>query len=442
MTDIPVRELALDALMEILEEGRFCHIVIGRTLDKYAYLPRQDRAFLKRVTEGTVEYRIRADYILGLYSSVKVSRMKPLIRTLLRMSVYQIFEMDRVPDSAVCNEAVKLAKKRGFRGLAGFVNGILRNISRSKDTITWPDDEIRYSMPAWLIDRWSREYGRETCLRMLEAFAGESRVTVRINSGKKTREEVLHLLEQDGASLIPLYPENGVYILDYSGAPDNLTAFREGLLAIQDLSSSLAGDAAGIREGDLVLDVCGAPGGKALHAAEIMHGTGQVIVRDLSEEKVERIRENIARSGYENVRAEVFDAREFDPDLEGKCDIVIADLPCSGLGVIGRKPDIRYHASEEGIASLAALQREILPVVCRYVKPGGTLVYSTCTTTGEENIDNFRWLVKESGFLPVDITERFPEGLRKETMKEGYVQLLPGTDPCDGFFISVLSRKE
>ena len=171
-------------------------------------------------------------------------------------------------------------------------------------------------------------------------------------------------------------------------------------------------------------------------------GTGQVIVRDLSEEKVERIRENIARSGFENVRAEVFDAREFDPDLEGKCDIVIADLPCSGLGVIGRKPDIRYHASEEGIASLAALQREILPVVCRYVKPGGTLVYSTCTTTGEENIDNFRWLVKESGFLPVDITDRFPEGLRKETMKDGYVQLLPGTDPCDGFFISVLSRKE
>ena len=173
-----------------------------------------------------------------------------------------------------------------------------------------------------------------------------------------------------------------------------------------------------------------------------MHGTGQVIVRDLSEEKVERIRENIARSGYENVRAEVFDAREFDPDLEGKCDIVIADLPCSGLGVIGRKPDIRYHASEEGIASLAALQREILPVVCRYVKPGGTLVYSTCTTTGEENIDNFRWLVKESGFLPVDITDRFPEGLRQETMKDGYVQLLPGTDPCDGFFIAVLSRKE
>ena len=284
--------------------------------------------------------------------------------------------------------------------------------------------------------------GSKTEANLLEAFAGESRVTVRINSGKKTREEVLHLLEQDGASMIPLYPENGVYILDYSGAPDNLTAFREGLLAIQDLSSSLAGDATGIREGDLVLDVCGAPGGKALHAAEIMHGTGQVIVRDLSEEKVERIRENIARSGFENVRAEVFDAREFDPDLEGKCDIVIADLPCSGLGVIGRKPDIRYHASEEGIASLAALQREILPVVCRYVKPGGTLVYSTCTTTGEENIDNFRWLVKESGFLPVDITERFPEGLRKETMKEGYVQLLPGTDPCDGFFISVLSRKE
>ncbi|MCR5370104.1 MAG: 16S rRNA (cytosine(967)-C(5))-methyltransferase RsmB [Clostridium sp.] len=441
MTDISVREIAADALTEILEEGRFCHSVLARTLDKYAFLPRQDRAFLKRLVGGTVECRIRLDYILDSFSSVRVKKMKPFIRTLLRMSVYQIFEMDRVPDSAVCNEAVKLAAKRGFKGLTGFVNGVLRNISRNKDTVVFPTDEIRYSVPAWIIERFTAEYGEDSCRRMLESFSGESRVFIRLNTGKTDRETILRTIREDGADVIPVSGSENMFILAWQDSPERLRAFREGMFTVQDYSSSLAGEAAGIKPGDTVLDVCGAPGGKALHAADILKGTGRVIVRDLTEEKAERIRENIARSGWRNVTAEVRDAEVFDPSMESACDIVIADLPCSGLGVIGRKPDIRYHASPEGIRELAEIQRRILAVVQRYVKPGGTLVYSTCTVTREENTDNFRWFAGEFPFTPVDITERFPEELRRESMKSGFVQLLPGIDPCDGFFISVFRRQ-
>lgn len=440
MTDMPVREIALDALMEILEEGRFCHIVIGRTLDKYAYLDRQDRAFLKRLVEGTVEYRLQEDYVLGQYSRTKPEKMKPLIRTLLRMSVYQIFHMDRVPDSAACNEAVKLAKKRGFQGLSGFVNGVLRSIVRNKENMTWPSDEVRYSVPGWIIAGWERQFGREVCLKMLEACNSESRLVIRMNTGLASPESIRESLEADGAEVFPLCEDGSVCALSWRESPEMLRAFREGLVMVQDLSSSLAGDAAGIREGNLVLDICGAPGGKALHAADILKGSGQVIVRDLTEEKAERIRENIERSGYRNIEAQVWDARIPDPQLKGRCDVVIADLPCSGLGVMGRKPDIRWNASQKGIVDLAALQRQILTAAAEYVKPGGTLVYSTCTITEEENTGNFRWFADMSGFVPVDFTERFPKELRKETMKDGYVQLLPGIDPCDGFFISVLRR--
>ena len=226
--------------------------------------------------------------------------------------------------------------------------------------------------------------------------------------------------------------------MDY---PESLDAFREGLIRIQDLSSSLAGDAAGIKEGDFVLDVCGAPGGKGLHAADLLHGTGQVEIRDVSDYKVSLIKENIARSGCTNVFACAVDAGEFDASMEQKVDVVIADLPCSGLGIIGRKPDIKYNASMDGIRDLAALQRQMLSVVWQYVKPGGVLVYSTCTVNRLENDENRAWFLNEYPFEPVDISGRLGIDFQEDSLKEGYIQLYPGVHPCDGFFISVMKRK-
>ena len=192
------RELALDILMEILEKDGYSHVVLNQALSKYQYLEKSERAFISRVTEGTLEYLIQIDYIINLYSKVKVKKMKPLIRTLLRMSVYQIFYMDRIPDSAVCNEAVKLAVKRKFQGLKGFVNGVLRSIAREKEQIRFPADAIRYSVPEWMIEMWQKSYDVETVRVMLEAFLKDSKLTVRCNLDQASLEEIRKSLENQG----------------------------------------------------------------------------------------------------------------------------------------------------------------------------------------------------------------------------------------------------
>ena len=443
MTKEPaLRELILDILTEVLEKKQYSHIVLSQALSKYQYLEKADRSFIKRVVDGTVEYAIQIDFILNSYSKVKVNKMKPVIRTILRMSVYQILYMDRVPDSAACNEAVKLAEKRGFRGLKGFVNGVLRNISRNKENLTFPSDSVRYSMPEWLIERWTKEYGSDICRRMMESFLKDRPLTARFHVNRVPKEEILRSLAAQGVTAEPFGRDGSVFRLQGVDYLESLEAFRDGSIQIQDFSSSLAGDAAGIREGDSVLDVCGAPGGKGLHAAELLKGTGMVTIRDISGQKTALIRENIERGGYANAKAEVYDALVFDDAWEAKADVVLADLPCSGLGIIGRKPDIKYNMTPEQMEALASLQREILSVVWRYVKPGGTLVYSTCTIDRQENEENREWFLSQFPFEPVDIRGRLGDGFAEESLKDGYIQLLPGVHPCDGFFISVMRRKE
>lgn len=437
-----LREIAAEILKEVLEEGEYSHVALSRALGKYQYLEKQDRSFLKRVVDGTVEYRLQLDYIIESYSRTKLNKMKPFIRTLLRMSAYQIYYMDRVPDSAVCNEAVRLAKKRGFQGLSGFVNGVLRSIVRGKETLAFPDDSIRLSIPAWILERWEKEQGKETALRMAEASLAERPMTVGFYTAHASEAEIRALLEKQEVCAREVLSGSGVYELSGVDYPESLLAFQRGFLRVQDLSSSLAGDAAGLTPGDFVLDVCGAPGGKGLHAAEILRETGMVEIRDVTPRKIAMIEENIARSGCGNARAVLWDARIKDTSMVEQADAVLADLPCSGLGIIGRKPDIKYNASPEGIASLAALQREILSVVWQYVKPGGTLVYSTCTVSREENEENRDWFLEHFPFEPVDLTGRLGSGFSEKSLRDGYIQLLPGIHPCDGFFIAVMRRKK
>ena len=436
-----LREIILDILLEVLEKGKYSHVILSQALTKYQYLEKQDRSFIKRVVDGTVEYRIQLDYILNSYSKVKVNKMKPVIRTILRMSAYQICHMDRVPDSAACNEAVKLAEKRGFSGLKGFVNGVLRSISRGKDNLVFPDDSIRYSMPEWLASMWKSTYGEETFRRMMESFLKDRPLMARLCLNRAEKQQILDSLGAQGVTAKDSRYADDVICLEGVDYLEGLEAFREGWLQIQDLSSSLAGDAAGIKDGDYVIDVCGAPGGKSLHVADKLKGTGMVIVRDLTEQKVALIEDNIARSGFTNIRAEVHDALVPDPAWEGRADIVLADLPCSGLGIIGRKPDIKYRMTMEQMEELAALQREILSVVQSYVKPGGKLIYSTCTIDRKENEENAAWFLENYPFDAMNLEGKLGETLNAASLRSGNIQLLPGIHPCDGFFIAAFQKK-
>lgn len=437
-----VREIILEILLEILEKKQYSHIVLSQALSKYQYLDKQNRSFIKKIVDGTIEYLIQIDFILNTYSKVKVDKMKPVIRTILRMSVYQIYYMDRVPDSAACNEAVKLAERRGFKTLKGFVNGVLRSCAREKGMLEFPDDSVRYSMPGWIIKLWRASYDEITVRGMMEAFLQEHPLTARCNLNLASVSEIKQSLEAQGVTVSGSGYSEGVIALSGFDYLEGLEAFQKGLIQAQDLSSSLAGDAAGAAPGDIVLDVCGAPGGKSLHIADLLKGTGMVTVRDVSESKVAMIEENIERTGFKNIRAEVFDALQYDESFEKKADILLADLPCSGLGIIGRKPDIKYNMTLEQTEELVKLQREILSVVYHYVKPGGTLVYSTCTINRKENEDNIRWFIENFPFEPVNIEGRLGEKLSGASMKEGMIQLLPGIHPCDGFFIAVMKRKE
>jgi 16S rRNA (cytosine967-C5)-methyltransferase len=422
---VNIRALALDCLMEIMEEDKYSHLVLREVLDKYAYLEKQERAFLTRLVEGTIERLLQMDDIIDTYSKVKVKKMKPLIRNLLRMSVYQIYYMDSVPDSAVCNEAVKLARKRGFSQLSGFVNGVLRTVARNRQPLTYPDLSRRYSVPEWIISQWEKQFGTEKTEDILKHFEEKAPITIRVNTEKTTPEALLAELREQGVTA----SESGVLpyalVIDRFDSIQRLPAFAEGKFYVQDVSSMMVAETAAPKEGDYIIDVCAAPGGKSTHLAEMLHGTGHVEARDLTDYKVGLIQENIDRHGLSNMSAARQDATVADPESVEKADILICDLPCSGLGVMGRKKDIRYKMTPEKEQALAELQRTILDTVYTYVREGGSLIYSTCTIHEAENEENVRWFLQQH-----------PE-FSLISMK----QMLPGEAGADGFFIAKLVRK-
>lgn len=442
------REQALDVLMKVDKKEELSHIIIGNVLEKYQLSPKRDRAFFSRLTEGTLERQITIDYVIDQFSKTKLRKCRPLIRALLRMGTYQILYMDQVPDAAACNEAVKLAKKRGFSRLSGFINGILRSISRKKDKIVWPDREkdenlwisVKYSMPVWLVEFFRETYDGETVEKMAASFLEEKKTTLYCLKGKGGKEALKKELEEEGIQAEDGFLCEGALRISGYDSLWRIPAFRQGKCFVQDESSMLAASLAQAEAGQLVLDLCSAPGGKAMYMADQMRGEGMVIARDLTEDKTDLIEENTERTELENIRVEMADARILDEDMIGRADIVLADLPCSGLGIMGRKNDIKYNADRNQMRELAVLQRNILKNAAAYVKPGGALIYSTCTINPEENEENYRWIQKESGFRPEDLRPLLPESLVSDTAEKGWIQLLPGIHPCDGFFVGKLRR--
>ena len=421
---------------------------LSNLLLRHQFAPKQERAFMTRLLEGTLERQIYLDYVLDQFSKKKMSAQKPLIRCLLRMSLYQIFFMEQIPDSAACNEAVKIARKKGFQTLSGFINGILRNIIRKKDQIQMPDPltylSITCSIPRWILEKWSEDYSYETVRTMAESSLRNPGTTVRMNLSAADEAKIRESLINDGVTV-----SDGSYlpyilkISDYDTL-SRLEAFREGWIQVQDESSAFVGQVADPDGDSLIVDVCSAPGGKSLHLADIMlqkKGNGRIISRDVSENKIELIEDNRDRCGFENINTEVFDGRMADTDMEKKADLVIADVPCSGLGILARKNDIKYNVTPERIRELVPLQREILRNAASMVKPGGILMFSTCTVTREENMENREWILKELPFVEEPFEDRITDGLPKEQAEHGWMQLLSGVHATDGFYIAKFRRK-
>lgn len=436
---VNTRELVLETLLSIEKGESYSHIALSALLDKYQYLSKQERSFITRVTMGTLERKLEMDYIIDWFSKVKVKKMKPVILAILRMSVYQLKYMDAVPDSAVCNEAVKLAGRKGFGNLKGFVNGVLRSAGRNLSDVVYPDEKtdplealsIRTSLPKWILEQWEKDYGLQKTSSIAESFLHEARTAIRVNTMQTDREKLIQDLKNQGIHAEPVdleeYPDfkEALYIWDYDYL-SKIKEFREGQFYVQDISSMLPAYLLAPREGDFVVDLCASPGGKSLHAAELMGGSGLVEARDLTEYKVDLINENIRRVKASNVKAVKWDACQKDESIVGMADGVIADLPCSGLGVLGRKPDIRFRITREQERELAKLQREMLTNACLYVKPGGTLLYSTCTINKMENEDNTRWFLESHPEFSLAIERQiFPD--------EGY---------GDGFYLAKMIRSK
>ncbi len=366
--------------------------------------------------------------------------------------------MDSVPDSAACNEAVKIAARHKFVNLKGFVNGVLRNISRNKDNIEYPDRNIEggcrylsvyYSCPEWICRLWTERFGFDKTKAMLEFFLQARPTTVRLKVSDGEGDERSYYkneFEKAGAQV----RENEVlsYALDLEKT-DNirfLPGFEEGAFTVQDVSSMLLTEIADPGEGQTVIDVCAAPGGKSMHAAERVGNEGKVLSMDISDHKCDIISENAQRMGLSNIEVRVHDARIHDEALEESADILYLDVPCSGLGIMGRKNDIKYNVTPESIDALSSLQWEIVRSSFNYVKKGGILMYSTCTVSEKENEETVRRICKELPFEIEDIRKTVPkdllEKLGSQINEEGMLQIIPGSMGTDGFFIARLRRKD
>ena len=446
-----IRSLALDLLIQReREHGDITDLVKGAFAADAAGESARDRAFLKQLTVGTVERLITLDALIDRLASAPVRSQKPTVRNALRMGAYQILYMDGVADHAAVDESVQLVKTRLSVKPAGFVNAILRRIVRERERFLQEIDEadppVRYSLPPYLWELFEKERGRAQAERICASFFVPRDLTIRPDPRLLKDAERYDEWERALAQAVPGLRHHPM-LPQFLQLPDpgdlcRLPGYAEGCFTVQDAAGALAVAAAGIRPEDRVLDVCAAPGGKSLYAAALLNDPSQLLARDVSEEKCARLRENAERMRLSGMQIEVFDATLFDYSAVEGYDVVLCDLPCSGYGVLGRKPEIRYRAGEAQTESLVRLQRDILSNAARYVRPGGTLIYSTCTVSRAENEDNAAWLASEYPYRLTDWMDAELPGSIRGAVRDGCLQILPGEQESDGFFIARFRRTE
>lgn len=432
------RTLAVKALLRV-NEGGFSNIVLDALLSG-AQLEHRDRAFVSALFYGVLERRITLDKIIKKYSAKPLESLEPAVLECLRIGFYQLIYMNSVPDMAAANETVEAVKQLGFGKASGFVNGILRSFIRDGKRFDFSRlDKIgrfsaEYSAPIWLCKKWCSEYGDEKTEAALRASLGSVPIFARVNTVKINPEELLSTLAEENVTAVLIDGIEGAVRIN-SVAPQSTRAYKKGLFHVQDISSQLCAKAVGAQKGERVLDVCSAPGGKTFTVAQLMENEGEIVACDLHPKRAGLVKNGAERLGLDIVKAKANDATVYNESM-GLFDRVLCDVPCSGLGVIRRKPEIRFKDPAE-ISALPKIQYKIASATAKYLKDGGTMIYSTCTLSKEENEQVVKRLIEEDGLVPCEL----PEELEKYS-KDGYsVTLMPGEINSDGFYFAKL-RKE
>ncbi len=438
------RRLALDVLRDVHQNGAYAALALNERLSK-ARLNPPDRRLVTRIVYGTLENQIQLDFALDRLMDHPTR--EPVQRDILRLSACQILFHDRVPDSAAVNEGVNLAKALGMEAATGFLNAVLRNLVRTKDEIPWPKEEddlrqylhIMGSMPLWIVDRLLEAYGPQEAKAIALHRVESHPMVLRPNMLRLTDAQFEALLQRKAWQAKPgLAPH--AYLVEGAAEIALDRDYQQGLFSIQGQSSMLAAEAVQVKPGMRVLDACAAPGGKSAYLCEAMQGTGRVYAWELHEKRAMLLESAKRRLGLDNLRISVRDAAEPKPDMEGTLDAVLLDAPCSGLGVMVEKPDLKYRVQPEDIPAIVDQQRKLLEALCRLVKPGGVLVYSTCSILPEENGEQIgAFLERHPEFSLEPLPVSFPEGLRRQQTALG-LQLLGYRDEVEGFYIARLRK--
>ncbi len=434
------RQIACELLNQVMNEGGFSNKLIQNSVDQ-SELKDLDKRFVRTLVYGVIEKSMTLDWWIEQLSSVKLKKIEPKTLIIIKLAMYQIAFMEKVPDSAAVNEAVKLTKKVNFKS-TGFVNGILRSFLRLEGQWPYPDpkkDAIRYlsvfySHPVWLVERWVALFGEKAAEDLLKADNEVPLISLRCNTLKTTVDQLVMELTQEGYSVSKHNIISDAIVIHKIGTTPLhlLETFKNGHFFVQDLSAMLVGHVAAPQPGDFILDMCAAPGGKSTHLAQLMNDEGKIISRDVTAFKTKQVEENLQRLGISCITLEVEDALIFNENDIKKYDKLILDAPCSGLGIIRRKPEIRYNRSLDDLHQLADLQKRMLENASKYVKLGGSLIYSTCTIDPIENDDILRWFLETH---PEYSLGELPENLRNLSQDGKVLKMYQSIDGFDGFYI-------
>ncbi len=436
------REIAFKVLSDIEKNKNYSNMSINKHF-KELEIKDQDRGFATELIYGVIENRNYLDYVMNKLSKMKAEKMQMHVRIFLEMGIYQILFLDSVSDYAAVNETVNLVN--GFdKKSSGFVNAILRNVIRQKETIAKVDitDNImylstKYSYKPWMIKNWVEKFGQEFTEDLLDANNEKPSIYIRVNTLKTTREELMNKLSDMNIKCFKVSTLEEAIRVENLKNIENNKLFKDGLFTVQDISSMIVGKIVNPKENSRVLDICSAPGGKTTHLATIMNNTGHIVSRDIFEHKIKLINATANRLGLTNIEAQCFDASVLDNDNIDAFDYVLADVPCSGLGIIRRKPEIKYKEKAD-LKELPSIQSKILKNASKYVKINGVLVYSTCTIQDVENIDIINAFLKENDnfkLVPIDAVN-----VDVDNQDKGYLKIYPHIHGMDGFFIAKLIR--